>query len=193
MGQVIALTTDDRVAFLRAAWISAQKNQVPLREAIEGMLADANDRLSQDVNSAASNSHSATTNQPGSNRITDQETVRAWNQILSALTTVRKYLLACCKYGLDTFAVQAVGVFPTPLPAALDAAARVMLDDSSQWADACEAEEIDATTVIGVAVDDGASYLWLLLNPDLLRTTNNVTETRGDYSSAIIGRGGATW
>lgn len=176
---------------LRRAWNLSPDSASSLIETITSLQADAQEQLGQDINSSASNSHSATSNQPGANRITDQETVRGWNLIVVGYKQTRQYLLNCCKYGLDAFTIQCRGCFPNPLPAAITPPEdRVIVDDHSRWENLCDLEEIAASSVVGKVVGDEAIYLWLLNNPNLLNQSGNVSSSQGNYSSAIVGRAG---
>lgn len=174
---------------LRAAWDAAPASASSLLTQIQAMLGEAQEQLAEDLDSSASNSHSSHSNIPGTNRLTDQETVRGWNQIITAFKTVRLYLINCANYGLDAFAVQMKGSFPMPPPAAVNPP--VLIDDGfNQWQQLCVFESIDPATVIGQAVDDEAIYLWLVNNASLLEASKNRTESRGNYSAAIVGRTG---
>lgn len=185
----MALTTDDKVAMLRAAWNRRIPSAATLSEAIQSFIDDAQEQLDEDLNNSASNSHSSSSNLPGSNRITDQETVRGWNQIVSGYKATRLFLVNCAKYAQDAFAVQRVGCFPNPLPDKIvDPAARVIIDPNDQWEQLCEREEIAVTEVVNAVVDDEAIYLWLLNHPNLLNQSSNISESRGFYGHAIVGR-----
>lgn len=189
LGQTIALTTDDKVGMLRRAWNSLATDAAKLIEALNSLRADAQQQLDEDLSNSASNSHSSGSNVPGSNRLTDQETVRAWDQIIEGYKATRLYLINCARYGQDAWAIFIIGSFPTPLPAPVNPA--IIIDDGHlQWQQLCDAEEIDVANVIGVGPGDEAIFLWLLSHPNLLNRSNNRSESRGFYGHAITGRTG---
>ncbi len=184
----MALNTDDKVGMLRRAWNLRAPDADTLIEAIQSLLDDAQCQLDEDLQSSASNSHSSNSNQPGANRITDQETIRGWNQIIAGYKAARLYLLNCATYAQDAFATLRVGCFPNPLPAPANPA--VITDASGAWMQYCLGEEIDPNKVINAVVGDEAVFLWLINHPNLLNKTNNISESRGFYGNAIVGRTG---
>lgn len=186
--QIIALTTDDKVGMLRRAWAMCATDADKLIDAIQSLLADAQQILDEDLDSSSSNSHSSHSNMPGSNRVTDQETVRGWNQIIDGYKVSRLYLLNCANYGQDAFVLQRIGCFPNPLPAI--AIPAVTIDTRGGWSQLCLLEEIDPAKVINAVVGDETIFLWLLNHPNLLNKSNNISESRGFYGNAIVGRTG---
>src|SRR6266576_7218121 len=140
--QTIALTLDDKRAMLRRAWALAPQEANSLLETIEAQIVEAQDRVDEDVSSAGSNSHSATANQPGSKRITDQETVRGWRELLESFRAVRQFLRNCAKYGQDAFVVYRNGTFPNPLPDPIADDIRLTIDTYGAWALLFEKEDI---------------------------------------------------
>lgn len=178
---------------LRRAWLAAPESGDTLLNQLQSFAQAAADSESEDINSSSSNSHSATSQQPGAATATAAEKTRGWEQLIHGFKVTRKFLRDCSKYGLDAFTVQTNSQFPTPLPAALDEAARVIVDDNDNWESLCDLHGDEWSTkaiIVGQAVGDAAVYLWLLNNPALLSITRGITEQRGDYTEAIVGRTG---
>jgi len=184
----IALTTEDKRALLREVWNSLPDQAGNLLPALEARFSAARSVQDEDLSSSASNSHSATSNQPGMNNYTDAEEVRAWSQIIEGFRVARQYLQDCAGAGLDAFVIQCRGCFPNPLPVVNPA---VTVDTKGAWLRLARFWDIDgAAKIVGQPVGDEAVFAWLMANAALLNIDHGVTESRGDYSGAIIGRTG---
>lgn len=178
---------------LRRAWDAAPAGGNTLLAQLKANAQSAADYESEDLQSAASNSHSASSQMPAAATAAAAEKTRAWYQIIEGFAVTRQFLINCAKYGLDAFQVQCAACFPNPLPAPLPDDQRLIIDTYGKWDLLCDKYGDDfanAGSVIGKTVDDSAIYLWLLNNPDLLNITKGVTEQRGEYTEAIIGRVG---
>ena len=173
---------------LSLAWDDCAADTDMLLNALNARLASARMVEDGDLSSSSSNSHTATSNQPGENTITDAEEVRGWSQIIQGFRVTRQFLQDCAFYGLDAFTIKCAQVFPNPLPAA--AASAVTVDTKSRWARLAAFNDIAAAKIVGVAVGDEAVYCWLMDNPDLLNIDTGVREARSDFSQGIIGRTG---
>jgi len=184
----IALSTEDKRALLREVWNSLPENAGNLLPALEAAFAEARSVQTEDLNSSASNSHSATSNIPGSNTFTAAELSRGYSQIIEGFRVARQYLQDCAGAGLDAFVIQCRGCFPNPMPVVNP---EVTVDTKGAWVRLARFWDIDgANKIVGQPVGDEAIFAWLMANADLLNIDHGVTETRGDYSGAIIGRTG---
>lgn len=189
----IGLNTEDKLGMLRRAWNAAPIGGNTLFAQLSQFATDASGMEDDDVNSSSSNSHSSTSQMPGAATATAAEKTRGWYQIIEGFQTARQFLRNCCRYGLDAFQIQCQSRFPQPLPAMLAIDAQIIVDTYGKWLQLCdkyEDEFVKADLVIGKTLDDGAIYLWLLANPDLLNITKGVTEQRGEFTEAIVGRTG---
>lgn len=186
----VGLNTEDRIGMLRRAWVLAPAGGNTLLPQLNILACQAAEVEGEDLQSAASNSHTAMTQLPGTATAPAAEKTRAWYQIIEGFQTTRQFLMDCCAYGLDAFQVKHQGYFPNPLPAAVQNP--VLLDSFGKWLRLCNkyGDDFVSAAIIGKAVDDGAIYLWLLHNPQLLSITQGITEQRGEYTEAIIGRVG---
>lgn len=183
----IALSTEDKRAMLREVWNSLADAAANLLPALEARLTEARCLQGEDLNSSASNSHSATSNQPGQGTFTAAESVRGWSQIIEGFRVARQYLQDCAGAGLDAFTIQHQGCFPSPLPVINPA---ITVDNHGRWARLARFNDIDPAKIVAVAVGDESVYCWLLENSNLLDIDHGITESRGDYSNAIVGRTG---
>ena len=173
---------------LQLAWNDCTSEADPLLTALEARRTLAIEIQDQDVSSASSNSHSATSNMPGENNYTDAEAVRAWTQIIEGFRVARQFLQDCADYGYDAFTIKCTQVFPSPLPTKLTTP--VTVDSNSRWTRLARFNDIDPAAIVGVVVGDEATYCWLLDNPQMMNIEHGVTESRGDYSGGLVGRAG---
>jgi hypothetical protein len=173
---------------LREVWNSLPDAAANLLPALEAKFSEAREIQGEDLNSSASNSHSATSNLPGANTFTAAENARGWSQIIEGFRVARQFLQDCADYALDAFAVKHQGFFPSSLPAIVNPA--VTVDPNNRWTRLARFYDVDSAKIIGQAVGDEAIYCWLSDNTNLLNIDHGVTESRGDYSDAIIGRSG---
>lgn len=172
---------------LERAWDQAPDGGETLFTQLQKNLAAAADDASTIFSSSSSNGHSASNPMAGSERPAATEIQRGWRKLLEKFRSTRKYLLDCSKYGLDAFTIKENGAFPDPLPSALPAASRVIVDTYGRWADlVSEYDLLDgiSDSLIGAVVSDAAIFLWMMDNLVPVR------ESRGDYGDAIIGRAG---
>lgn len=184
----IALNTQDKLTMLRQAWADCAAEADLLLGALNARLESASSLLDEDISSSSSNSHTATSNQPGENSITDAESVRAWSQIIEGFRVTRQFLQDCADYGYDAFTIKCSQQFPSPLPTVVTPA--ITVDGSGRWRRLARFNDVDPALVVGTPVDDNAVFCWLCDNPQLLNIEHGVTESRGDYSGGIIGRSG---
>lgn len=195
MDRFVAITTEDRVGLLRRAWIASRENTKDLIDQLHELAASAAETEEQDIQTSSSNSHSATSQSPGAATYSAAERTRAYNQMIEAFLSVRKFLKDCCKYGQDAFAVFDQGYF-SPNLVALDEAERKIVDNDEHWLNLCEKYEdryVKPSNVIDQVVGDGAIYLWLLDHPSLLTVSQGPIEIRHDFTEAIIGRAGGRY
>lgn len=187
----IALSTEDKRALLREVWNSLPENPGNLLPALEAKFAVARVVQEENLNSSAQNSHSSTANLPGDDTFTSAEAVRGWSQIIQGFRVARQYLQDCAGAGLDAFTIQCRGCFPQPLPVVEPP---LTVDPHNRWTRLARFYDVDPAKIVGVTVGDEAIYCWLEQNANLLNLDQGVTETRGDYTNAIIGRtGGAVF
>lgn len=175
---------------LRRAWIDANNSANTLLEQLQNNAQQAAQREDEEIESSASNSHSSSSYSPGLATATAAEKSRAWTQMIEGFQTAKLFLYDCSAAGLDAFVIQYQGCFPNPLPVANPA---VIVDSLGKWqrlAVKYGDKWITPGVIIGEPVSDAAVYLWLLQHPDLLNITKGVTEQRGEFTEAIIGRTG---
>jgi hypothetical protein len=170
---------------LRQAWDAAAEDASTLLPTLQAKLTEASCRLDENVVSSQSNSHSSSAFVPSTNAPSDTETVRGWSDLIERFQLTSQFLRRCANYGLDAWGTFQQGFFPAPLPAAVNPA--VTIDPTGRWADKADLNFIDPTKIVGAGVGDEAVYVWML---DKLVA---VTQSRGDYSMGIIGRGGAQY
>lgn len=173
---------------LREVWNSLPDAASNLLPALESKFADARGVQDEDLNSSSSNSHSSTSNLPGEGTFTAAENVRGWSQIIEGFRVARQFLQDCAGSGLDAFTIKHRGCFPSPLPVVAPA---LTVDPHNRWVRLARFYDIDGTAkIVGQPVGDEAVYCWLEENANLLNIDHGNTQSRGDYSGAIIGRSG---
>ena len=173
---------------LRQSWNDCINDTDLLLNAITARLNDARQKQDEDLSSSSSNSHTGTSNFPGENTFTSAEAVRAWTQIETGFRVARQFLQDCADYAADAFVIRHNGQFPSPAPA--PPASPVTVDPANRWARLARFNDIDPAKIVNQSVGDEAVYCWLIDNVNLLSIEQGVTESRGDYSSAIVGRTG---
>lgn len=171
---------------LESAWDTAQGQSQGLLATLKASEVATTNEASIAVQSQSNNGHSASGFFPGTNAPTSSEMARGWRMLIDRFRETSLYLKTCARYGLDAFQIKGIGYFPSTLPSQV--ANPINLDTTGNWAQLVDKFSIDTITtdlVIGCAIEDPAIWLWMMDN------LNAVTESRGDYSAAIIGRGGS--
>lgn len=171
---------------LERAWNESDVGATTLIQKLQDFQSAFASRADDGIANQSQNGHSSGAFLPGANAPADSEVARGWRRLIDLYRQTRQFLRTASKYGFDAFDIKDAGQWPS-FPAALADANQVIVDDEDRWADLIDqysVADITAESVIGQLVSEGAIFLWIMDN------LFPITESRGDYSMAIVGRGG---